>query len=206
MSTYPKTLTVAMSELLQAGSVLVGAERSLHMEVVEKATGLVWMTVEPVTPPDFESLELDDSLAKVGIGQASMDSAAFLYSPGAPDEPVRERRINGLRYINVAQPMTPKPPAQKGEPVQIMVNKAHVVGYKVGRRVRILSLEGNDYVEVVGDSNTDDTLLMPQGGILRSIDLQHPWVVALPNPTRTFFWFDGSLRSFQGPVTLPNQG
>jgi len=35
------------------------------------------------------------------------------------------------------------------------------------------------------------------------VSLARPWVVSLPTPTRTFFWFGGSMRSFQGPVPLP---
>jgi hypothetical protein len=45
--------------------------------------------------------------------------------------------------------------------------------------------------------------VLPEGGSLRRIDLAEPWVVALPTPTRTFFWLGETMRSFQGPVTLP---
>ena len=74
------------------------------MEVVDTSTGLVWMTSSPVTQEDFAALDLEAPLAKVGIARAPMDAALFQASPGAPEEPVRERTINGRHYINVAAP------------------------------------------------------------------------------------------------------
>jgi hypothetical protein len=60
-----------------------------------------------------------------------------------------------------------------------------------------------DFVEAVGEPDDDDARVLPGGGILKQIVLSEPWVVTLPTPTRAFFWWGESLRSFQGPVTLP---
>ncbi|MEH6567470.1 MAG: hypothetical protein V7709_00230 [Halioglobus sp.] len=49
----------------------------------------------------------------------------------------------------------------------------------------------------------DESLVLPEGGVLKRIELREPWVVPLPTPTRTFFWFNQGMRSFQGLVTLP---
>jgi hypothetical protein len=70
--------------------------------------------------------------------------------------------------------------------------------------VAILSLPEGDFVEVVGDGSADESRVLPEGGVLKRIELSQPWVLSLPTPSRTFFWFDGSMRSFQGPVTLPD--
>ncbi len=198
-----KSLPELMQEQLPAGGVAVPYGRNLHMEVVEVATGRVWMSVEPVTARDYDLLlqKLDDSMRGVGIGVAAMDAAMFRYSPEGEGEPVREREIGGRRFINVAIPGEPK--LYPGGMLQVLVNKAHVVGYEAGRRLVIMSSPEGDFVEVVGNADGDETLQLPEGASLKSIKLEAPWVLSLPTPTVTFFHFGSSMRSFQGPVTLP---
>lgn len=203
MSSSAKTLDEIVQDSLRGGGYAVPGERGLHMEVIDTATGQVWMSAAPVLQAEFEALELEPPLAKVGIGRAAMDRAAFQYSPGAPGEPVRERMIDGRVYINVAAPQAQKLPAVPGGPIEISVDKAHLIGFEAGRSVTILRLPEGDFVEVVGDASLDQTLVLPRGGSLHQFNLEQPWVISLPNPTRTFFWLGKKLRSFQGPVTLP---
>lgn len=206
MNSAEKSLDAMIRETLQEGGYAVAGGRDLFMEVMDTATGHVWLSAAPVQLSDYESLELDGSLVKVGIARAPMDRAAFQYSPGAPGEPVLERIIDGRLYINVAAPPPPgewTAPTQPGGPIQILVNKAHIIGFEAGRSVSVLSLPEGDFVELVGESEGDDTLVLPPGGILRQVILEQPWMVQLPTPTHTFFWFGDALRSFQGPVTLP---
>lgn len=203
MSNSAGALEQKMRETIQHGGYAVQGGRDLFMEVMDTATGLVWMSAAPVQMADFEALELDASLVKVGIARASMDSAMFQYSPGAPDAPVLERYIDERLYINVAAPLEQTPSSRPGGPLEISVNKAHVIGFEAGRTVVVLSLPEGDFVEVVGDATEDESLVLPQGGVLSKLELARPWVVPLPTPTRTFFWFGKSMRSFQGPVTLP---
>jgi hypothetical protein len=192
-----------MRESLQQGGYAVSGGRDLFMEVMDTTTGLVWMSAAPVQLADYEALLPEEPLVKVGIARAPMDSAGFQYSPGSPDEPVRKRVIDGRLYINVAAPLEQKSPSVPGGPVEISVDKAHVVGFEAGRSVVVLHLPEGNFVEVVGDDAADESLVLPEGGSLRRIHLSQPWVVLLPTPTKTFFWFGKSLRSFQGPVTLP---
>jgi ribosomal protein L2 len=109
-------------------------------------------------------------------------------------------------YINVA---TPAPPhewltsAEEGGPVQITVTKSHIIGFEAGRSVVVMSVPEGDFVEVVGESEGDEALVLPAGGVVRQVLLQQPWLIELPSPTQTFFWFGDSMRSFQGPVTVP---
>ena len=203
MDSSTESLESLINGCLPAGGFQVGGGRGFFMEVQDTATGRVWMSSSPVQLADFEALELDETLVKVGIARAPMDRAAFCYSPGMPDEPVLERVINGRHYINVAIPEEVIPAAQPGGAIEISVNKAHVIGFEAGRSVVVMSLPEGDFVEVVGDADADDSLLLPKGAALRQLDLASPWVVSLPTPTRTFFWFGENLRSFQGPVTLP---
>ncbi|MEH6634581.1 MAG: hypothetical protein V7700_03640 [Halioglobus sp.] len=203
MDSKTGSLEDLINECLPAGGFNVGGGRDWFMEVRDTTTGRVWMSSSPVQLADFETLELDETLVKVGIARAPMDRAAFCYSPGTPDEPVLERVINGRHYINVAIPQEVIPPTQPGGAIEISVNKAHVIGFEAGRSVVVMSLPEGDFVEVVGAADADAALLLPEGAILRQLDLTQPWVVSLPTPTRTFFWFGENLRSFQGPVTLP---
>ena len=192
-----------MRDKLQTGGYLVPGSRDLYMEVMDMTTGLVWMTAAPVQMEDFAALALEEPLVKVGIARAPMDRAAFQYSPGAPDAPVRERVIEGRLYINVATPLEQKPSEQPGGAVEITVDKAHLIGFEAGRSVAVLSLPEGDFVELVGDSSADEALVLPAGGVLKRVQFNQPWVVSLPTPTRTFFWFGENMRSFQGPVLLP---
>jgi hypothetical protein len=203
MSTSAISLDTMLRESIQDGGFAVSGGRDLYMEVMDTATGLVWMTAAPVQLADYAALELEEHLVKVGIARAPMDRAAFQFSPGAPGEPVRERAIDGRLYINVAAPLEQKPPSVPGGPVEISVDKAHVIGFESGRSVAVLHLPEGDFVEVVGDDSNDENLVLPEGGSLGRIELTRPWVIPLPTPTRTFFWFGDAMRSFQGPVTLP---
>jgi hypothetical protein len=203
MSTSLKSLEELMQESLGEGGVLVSGLRGKYMEVSELADRMVWMTLSPVEQDDFEALEVDASYAKSGIGLASMDRAGFRHSPDHPEEPVREREIGGHHFINVALPLEMEPPSRTAGPITGFVNKAHVLGFETGRRLAILTTSEGDFVEVVGDASDDAARVLPEGGELNEIVLKEPWVVSLPTPARVFFWWHGSIRSFQGPVTLP---
>ncbi len=198
-----RSLQSLMQEQLPEGGVAVVGARDPHIEVIEIANGRVWMSLEPASQQDYAELleELDESVHGVGIGVASMDAALFQYSPNGEGEPVRERMIGGRRFINVAIPVeqTPLP----GGMVEIMVNKAHVLGYEAGRTVTILSLPDGEFVEVVGTADNDHQITLPEGVSLKQIVLEQPWVVPLPTPAKTIWQFGAQLRSFQGPVTLP---
>lgn len=197
------SLDTLMRELLPAGGVAIPGAREEHIELLEVATGRVWMTLEAATRQDYDELlaDLDESFSPVGIGSASMDAALFKYSPGGEGEPVREKTIGGRRFINVAAPGEPTP--LSGGMVEIMVHKAHVVGFVAGRTLTVLSLPEGDFVEVVGTPDNDGDIKLPEGGSLRQVVLNRPWVVPLPNPARTLWSFSPQMRSFQGPVTLP---
>jgi hypothetical protein len=203
MSQAANDLDHLMLDGLQDGGYVVSGGRELFMEVMDTTTGRVWMSAAPVKMADFEALALEESLMKVGIARASMDRAAFQHSPGSPGEPVLQRVIDGRLYINVAVPREQIPASVPRGPMEISVDKAHVIGFEAGRTVSVMSLPEGDFVELVGDDSRDQSLVLPPGSALKKIELSRPWVVSLPTPTRTFFWFGKNLRSFQGPVTLP---
>lgn len=196
-------LEAMMRAQLGERGLLVAGGRERYMEVMDGSTGLVWMSAAPVEMADFDALELEPPWVKVGIARASMDRAAFLYSPGAPKAPVGERQIGGRRFIKVAAPREQKAAARAGGPLEISVDKAHLIGFEAGRELAVLSLPQGNFVEVVGEAENDASLVLPEAGSLRRITLDRPWVLRLPTPTTTFFWIAESMRSFQGPVVLP---
>ena len=75
MTDSAKILDQMMRENLQAGGYAVAGGSNLYMEVMDTATGQVWMSAAAVQVADFEALELEPSLVKVGIARASMDRA-----------------------------------------------------------------------------------------------------------------------------------
>ena len=192
-----------MSEHLLDGGYAVSGGRELFMEVLDASTGLYWMSAAAVKQADFDTLNIEEPLVKVGCALASMDSAAFQNSPGAADSSVLERIIDDRLFINVAAIAETTPPSIPGGPLCASVNKAHIIGFEAGRSVVVLSLSEGDFVEVVGDDSDDSSLMLPSGGVLSTVELTQPWLVALPTPTTAFFWFGEVMRSFQGPVTLP---
>lgn len=198
-----ESLEQLMLKHLPVGGVSVPGSRDLHMEILEVATGQVWMSLEVVTQEEFSDLELGTEYVPVGIGSASMDAALFQYSPNAEGEPVRERSISGYRFINVAQPGEMVPSVIEGGYSEIPVNKAHVIGFEAGSSVSVLHTANGDYVGVVGTSEADAQYSLPQGERIEHYTLSCNWVVPLPVPTRTLWWFKGGMRGFQGPVKLP---
>jgi hypothetical protein len=203
MDPTTKTLDDFMRDSLPDGGFVVSGGRDLFMEVADSNDRNIWMSAAATEASVFEALALSGPIVKSGIGRAAMDRAAFRHSPGQPDAAVREQMIDGILFINVARPLEIKPPSQTGGPARVTVDKAHTLGFEAGRSVSILSLPEGDFVEVVGDAVQDASRVLPEGGRLRRVDLTKPWIVALPTPTETFFWFDQPMRSFQGPITLP---
>ena len=206
MNAVSESVEELLHASVPAGGVIVSGGRALFMEVMDTTNRSVWMSAAAVQPADFESLTLEEPFIKSGIGLAAMDGAAFQHSPGTPDQAVRERLIDGHRFINVATPSAMIAPTQPSGPMELMVDKGHVLGFAAGRTVSVLTLPDGDFIEVVGDASEDDARVLPMDGTMKEIVLTEPWVVPLPTPTRAFFWSGKSMRSFQGPVALPGSG
>lgn len=193
----------ALRESMPPEAFKIPGGRGLFMEINDTTTGLVWMATSTVTFNDYSDLKIAPPLQKAGVGHAAMDRAVFLSSPGSNQGEVLHQEIGGWDWINVAKPMEIIPPDTEGGPLRISVDKAHVIGFEADRSVSVLRLPHGDYVELVGESTFDEQLILPRGGALERIDLKRPWIVTLPSPTDTYFWLGKSMRSFQGPITLP---
>ncbi len=203
MDTVAESTRSLLERSLPEGGFVVGGGRAQFMEVVDTNTGSVWMSAAPATLAQFKSLQLGDSLMPMGIGFASMDCAGFRHSPDGEGEPVRQRVIDGVTFINVATPGKPAPTVPDGGPLRIEVNKGQTIGFDAGRDVVLMECDEGTFVELVGDDKGDSERVLPAGATLRTIRLESPWIVPLPTPTITYFWMEKNLRSFQGPVTPP---
>jgi hypothetical protein len=197
-----KTLTTLIQEQCAPGGIIPSGGRVKFMEVQEKTTGHNWMSFDAVTDDDFHNLDPGEDYSKFGIAYASMDAALFHHSPNAEGKPVCERVIDGRRFIHVAEGTKAHFSEDPDGMATITVNKAHVLGFETGRRVAILRMPGGAFVECVGTHEVDMHLKLPAGAIIDYIQLSEPWIVSLPKPAETYWWFS-KMRSFQGPVIPP---
>lgn len=189
--------------LPETGFLIKGS--GLFMEVMDPTTQQVWMSAQPVTQAEFDKWTPPPPFQKVGCASASMDRAAFRHDPADDSSHVQTKVIDGHDCIHVAIPGAPVPPTEMGMPLKIMVTKGHTLGFKAGRRVKFMNIGDHHFVETVGGSEVDAALKLPPGATFSELSLPSPWAVELPNPTTTYFWFsDLGMRSFQGPVTLPD--
>ena len=175
--------------------------RARMMEVMDNATGEVWLSLDEVTPAQAKALPISPGMVKYGPAVSSMDLAWFDRSPGADvDGPLAEREIGGLRFRLVAKPgkFTPLP---GGSGVETTVDKHHCVVFSAGRELEFLiDPDGAAFVEQVDAIADSKPFECPPGFRLRRLTLGKPWVFRAPRPAKAYFFFP-SLRSFQGPVT-----
>lgn len=201
-----RTLEELMADHLPDGGASVLGGREEYMEVREIANGAVWMCLEPASRAELDALELKDEFTPVGVGYAAMDAALFTHSPNFPQTPIKQRLIGGRRFICNAEAEAITLPSSPSGMTEIIVNKGHVLGFNAGREIAILRVESGAFVEVIGKSDRDKKLELPEGARIETLTLRAPWVVKLPNPTTTLWWFLGSgggARGFQGPINLP---
>ncbi len=198
---------------IPAANYLIDCQQP-HAEVLEVATRTVWQSVEPISSAEFAALALPEGMVPVGLGCGVMDMHYFRQSPGAEAPgPVRDRRIDGRRFIHCANPPAagPERPIPDG-PARLMVDKHHTIIFEAGSELSIIRTEtGAEFIQVISASPQGGGILqdnaveaddfeLPSDWYLRSERVTKRTVIDLPNPTVAWFFANGS--SFQGPVTL----
>jgi hypothetical protein len=181
---------------------LIGAQE-LHGEVLDRSTGNVWQSLEPITREDYQALPLEPGWLPVGIGRGAMDEHWFARSPGNDEDgPMEHREIGGRRFGLCARPAsTPTQPAGPEGPRMLLVQKHHVIRFVSGRRVPVLlHPDGKRYVHVIEGGEGKAPLALPDGWKLECVELADDWVLELPTPTTVFFFANGD--SYQGPLEL----
>ena len=193
----------AAFDALGACAVAVkGGAGDLFMEIMDPASRNVWMLCEPVTRDQYKAVAPPPPIIKSGYAPAAMDRAAFAHSCDTPGS-FHTMQVGEMVFHQNARPGAIIPPQTPHGPMQITVNKHHLIGFDAGRSVAVMEHDGAHFVEVVGVREGDDTRVLPKGAHLRTLTLDEPWVVMLPAPPTTFFWMGKAMRSFQGPVDLP---
>jgi len=186
-----------------------------HAEVMELASKTVWQSRLPMARETLENLSLPPGFIGVGIGTAVMDAHYFRRSPGnANDGPVSERDIAGHQFVHCANPpaLGAETPISGG-PQLLKVDKHHSLLFMPERKVDVLRLpDGKEYIQVITASpegggllqkasvSSNNTLLLPDGWRLRTVNFQTRTTIHLPNPTEAWFFANGA--SFQGPVEI----
>jgi len=174
----------------------------LFMEIMNPADRNVWMRCEPVTEDQYQAVTPDQPFIKSGCAAAAMDRAAFAHSSGTPGQ-LLSMECDGLLFHQNARPGDMMPPEIADGPMRVTVHKHHLIGFEAGRELVVMDHDGEHFIEVIGMSDGDENLVLPEGASLRTITLAEPFVVMLPEPTMTYFWMGKNMRSFQGPVDLP---
>ncbi len=190
------------NSLSEAGQIIQGTGR--YMEAMDPLTRETWMCISPVTQNEFDTWTPEAPKQKTFTGIAAMDVAGFRHDPAGPEHSAQLKPIGGRICLKVAVPNSVNAPEARSHAIQISVTKAHTIGFRSGRNVKIMTLNNQHFVEVVGNTEVDEQICFPTDAVCHEIELRQPWLVELPNPTQAYFWFHkNGPRSFQGPISLP---
>lgn len=176
--------------------------REPHVEIMDASTSDVWLAPHPISPEEFEALEIPDPFVKMGCGVAVMDRAWFTRGPHArSDGPLESRMIGGHLFQLVARPDIEgvRRVGEKG-PRILMVQKFHSIGFDAGREVDVLTLpDSTRYVQTTASvSGAPRERELPDGWSKNTITIDADWTIELPAPTTTIWFAD--FESFQGPI------
>jgi len=171
----------------------------LRMEIMDTRDSSVWQMMRGITKGQYKSLEVEEPYVKIGVGSPAYDACYFRRSPdGDVDGPMQSRELFGYRWHFCARPLgTPALPGGQEGPVQMSIDKYHVLCFQPGRALKYLTLpDGSEYIHVIQGNQEPE---LPEGWFIREDRLEKQLIVELPNPTKVFF-FHGGGGSFQGPV------
>ena len=172
-----------------------------HMEIIDTRSQQVWQSLAPVSREDYDAMEIEPHLRRVGHGIGTMDQHCFRRSPdAAEDGPMELAEFGGRRFGNCARPDSPPTqPEGTGGPTRLSVQKHHTLIYHAGRSVDVITLpDGSEYIHVIDGGEQKAPLALPEGWTLRSMEITEELIVELPAPTTA--WFFPNRDSFQGPL------
>ncbi len=183
---------------------------ALYGEIMELATGKVWLCQQSFTPESYQALAVPEGFIKSGSGKAAHDMAYFRRAPEAQvDGPLPTMTVGSRVFSLVAIPGKPDEnfTLQEHGLMLLDVNKHHNVIFTKGRTIEVLSMaDGKDYVpqitEAAGLPGLPESKerVLPKGWTVHEITLEEDLMVEVPFPAKVCFFTSG--HSFQGPVTL----
>jgi len=186
---------------------------SIYGEIMDLATGNVWMCQQAFSAAEYDALTLPEGFIKSGAARASYDAAFFRRPPMAEvDGPLDTMDVDGRTFSLVAIPGQVDAGFDYATDglLALEVNKHHSVMFSKGRTIEVLSRgDGFDYVVMFGDVvvnlpgmpvSASAERVLPEGWTVREVTLTEDLFVDIPCPAKVCFFSDGS--SFQGPLSL----
>ena len=173
----------------------------LRFELMEVATGRVFLSQEPATAAEVASFETPEGFRHALVGEAVADMAFFARSPGADDDgPVETIELGGRRFAFVAQPVEIATLASGA--IEMTIDKHHVTLYRAGRTLDLLDF-GDGTVATPAWGSTDPPVeltdqMLDEAWTLRRIRLGDDLLTTIPNPARVIV-LDHAF-GFHGPV------
>jgi len=173
----------------------------LRLELMEAATGRVFLSQEPATAAEVASFETPERFRHALVGEAVADMAFFARSPGADDDgPVEMIELGGRRFAFVARSVEIATLASGA--VEMTIDKHHAVLHRAGRTLDLLDF-GDGTVATPAWGSTDPSVeltaqMLDDGWKLRRIRLADDVLTTIPSPARVIV-LDHAF-GFHGPV------
>ena len=173
----------------------------LRFELIETATGRVFLSQEPASAAEVASFHAPDGFAHILAGEAVADMAFFARSPAAVhDGPVDTLELGGRRFAFVARPVE-SDRSPSGADV-LTIDKHHAMLYRAGRTLDVLDF-GDGTVATPAWSSADPTAtvtddMLTVGWTLRRVRLVDDLLTFIPNPAQVIV-LDQAF-GFHGPV------
>lgn len=173
----------------------------VRFELLETATGKVFLCQDAVTEEELAAFERPDGFTQALVGEARADLAYFARSPrSAEDGPLETIELGGRRFGFVARPAGMK--ALDSGATDMTIDKHHSVLFRAGRTIDVLDFgDGTVAIPAWGSPDPDvsltDTTLAP-GWALRRIQLVDDLVAVVPHPSQVIV-LDKRF-GFHGPI------
>ncbi|MBT8213965.1 MAG: hypothetical protein KJP12_01990, partial [Acidimicrobiia bacterium] len=170
------------------------------LERMDDGTMRAWISADPMTREEFETLELPVNWFKNQPRETSLDGGRFLGSPGADGDTVYEEYF-GHRWFHSATVVEVGVPVDdEGVLRGSIVEKDHEISFDPGSTViALVSPEGDTYVRIGRDAGrTTDDPTVPTGWEIVEIEVPNGYTTLLPEETLVIR--TDNQDSFQGPV------
>lgn len=175
------------------------------MQVLSPTEIKAWAGLEPMTPEEFEAIELPAGWFKKQPREIEMDGGVFERSPdaAAPGE-FDDQEHFGRMWRHVATVTGQTLMDEEGLLKAGKVRKFHTVTFNQGKTLTVLiSPEGDHYVRITRDLNrTSDVPTIP--GAWQTLEHVAPEALSFKLPDLTLVIRADNEDAFQGPVAELN--
>lgn len=176
-------------------------DRGLRFELMEQATGRVFICQHEVTADELAAFETPVGYGHALAGHARADLAYFARSPQArEDGPVDTIELCDRTFAFIAQPVGFE--TLESGATQMMIDKHHSMLYRADRVIDVLDFgDGTVATPAWGSLDVDVAVtdsMLSGGWRLRRVQLLDDLVTVIPNPAQVIV-LDKAF-GFHGPV------